>query len=101
MPMDVMPGPEDPANVALPQAPMHRCEGRLGRGHSAPPSSPPFRFPPLSGCGRRCLFPASGMHSSFVRATNPHEFEAEGVRLLGTSGQNVDDMAKYCTVRDR
>ncbi|KXZ42854.1 POLD2 protein [Gonium pectorale] len=72
LPVDVMPGPEDPANVALPQQPMHRC-----------------------------LFPASGGYGSFVRATNPHEFESEGVRLLGSSGQNLDDMAKYCNVRDR
>lgn len=36
-----------------------------------------------------------------VRATNPHEAELDGVRLLGTSGQNVDDMAKYCSVKDR
>ncbi|GFR50147.1 hypothetical protein Agub_g12308 [Astrephomene gubernaculifera] len=72
MSVDVMPGPEDPANVALPQQPMHRC-----------------------------LFPAACTHGSFVRATNPHEFEVDGVRMLGTSGQNVDDMAKYCTIRDR
>ncbi|GIM14146.1 hypothetical protein Vretimale_17159 [Volvox reticuliferus] len=72
LPVDLMPGTEDPANVALPQQPMHRC-----------------------------LLPAAGMHSSFVRATNPHEFEADGVRFLGCSGQNIDDMAKYCTIRDR
>ncbi|EFJ48321.1 hypothetical protein VOLCADRAFT_81183 [Volvox carteri f. nagariensis] len=72
MSVDVMPGAEDPANVALPQQPMHRC-----------------------------LFPAAGMQGSFVRATNPHEFESDGVRLLGCSGQNVDDMAKYCGIRDR
>ncbi|GLI67880.1 hypothetical protein VaNZ11_012170 [Volvox africanus] len=72
MPVDLMPGAEDPANVALPQQPMHRC-----------------------------LLPASGMHRSFVRATNPHEFESDGVRFLGCSGQNIDDMAKYCSIRDR
>lgn len=27
LPVDVMPGPEDPANVALPQQPMHRWVG--------------------------------------------------------------------------
>ncbi|KAG2422561.1 hypothetical protein HXX76_015941 [Chlamydomonas incerta] len=72
LPVDVMPGAEDPANVALPQQPMHRC-----------------------------LFPAAAAHGSLVRATNPHEFECGGVRLLGTSGQNVDDVAKYCGLRDR
>ncbi|KAG2484535.1 hypothetical protein HYH03_016671 [Edaphochlamys debaryana] len=72
MPVDVMPGPEDPANVAMPQQPMHRC-----------------------------LFPACGQHGALVRATNPHEFTLDGVVLLGCSGQNVEDQAKYCTLRDR
>ncbi|GLC37503.1 hypothetical protein PLESTB_001754600 [Pleodorina starrii] len=72
LPVDVMPGAEDPANVALPQQPMHRC-----------------------------LFPAAGTYGSFVRATNPHEFESDGVRFLGSSGQNLDDVAKYSAMRDR
>lgn len=42
-----------------------------------------------------CLLPAASHHGSLHRATNPHEFNLDGVRFLGTSGQNVDDMAKY------
>ena len=33
--------------------------------------------------------------------TNPHEFTVDGVHMLGTSGQNVDDVAKYSTEDDR
>jgi hypothetical protein len=45
LPVDVMPGPDDPANVSLPQQPLHHCESRrgwrcgmnvLGGGHAAP-----------------------------------------------------------------
>lgn len=70
--VDIMPGAEDPTNVALPQQPFHRC-----------------------------LFPAATSYGSFHRSTNPHEFELDGVVLLGSSGQGVDDAAKYSRVEDR
>lgn len=66
LPVDIMPGPDDPANVSLPQQPLHQC-----------------------------LFPGAAPYSSFKRVTNPHMVGLNGVRLLGTSGQNIDDMAKY------
>lgn len=72
LPVDVMPGPSDPANVALPQQPLHRC-----------------------------LLPAAASSGALTRVTNPHSFEVDGVSFLGTSGQNVDDMAKYCRQSSR
>ncbi|KAI8468881.1 MAG: DNA polymerase alpha/epsilon subunit B-domain-containing protein [Monoraphidium minutum] len=72
LPVDVLPGPDDPANVSLPQQPLHAC-----------------------------LFPGAAPYASFVRATNPHECELGGVRLLATSGQNIEDMAKYTEGVDR
>jgi DNA polymerase delta subunit 2 len=66
VPLDIMPGPYDPANYSLPQQPLHPC-----------------------------LLPVAGRFSSVVRATNPHEFEVEGIVFLGTSGQNVDDVYRY------
>ena len=33
--------------------------------------------------------------------TNPHDFVVEGVHILGTSGQNVDDIYKYSTDEER
>lgn len=35
------------------------------------------------------------------RATNPHEFEVDGVDFLGTSGQNIEDIDRYSTDEDR
>ena len=65
LPVDVMPGEADPATAALPQQPMHRC-----------------------------LFPITASYRTFRPATNPHEFALDGVRFLGSSGQNVDDVYK-------
>lgn len=72
LPVDIMPGPDDPANVSLPQQPLHQC-----------------------------LFPGAAPYSSFRRVTNPHAFELGGCLLLGTAGQNIDDMAKYTRGRSR
>jgi len=67
LPVDVMPGPDDPcASVALPQPPLHRV-----------------------------LLPGAARFSSLGRAPNPAELEVGGLRLLGTSGQNVDDIDRY------
>lgn len=66
VPVDIMPGPNDPANFSLPQQPLHTC-----------------------------LFPGASVYNTFYSATNPHCFELDGVRFLGTSGQNIDDLNKY------
>mmetsp|Transcript_5461 Transcript_5461/g.14757 ORF Transcript_5461/g.14757 Transcript_5461/m.14757 type:complete len:460 (-) Transcript_5461:556-1935(-) len=66
LPVDIMPGAQDPTNVAMPQQPLHRC-----------------------------LFPSASSYGSLVRASNPHAFELDGVSFLGSSGQPVDDVVKY------
>ncbi|KAL2632818.1 hypothetical protein R1flu_004297 [Riccia fluitans] len=71
MPVDIMPGAKDPANFSLPQQPLHKC-----------------------------LFPGATTYSTFVAATNPHQFELDGVMVLGTSGQNIDDLGKYSLADD-
>ncbi|KAK9828305.1 hypothetical protein WJX74_008076 [Apatococcus lobatus] len=71
MHIDVMAGAADPSNHSLPQQPLHRC-----------------------------LFPGASAYPTFHRVTNPHEFTIDGVHMLGTSGQNVDDVAKYSSHED-
>ncbi|GFP91648.1 DNA polymerase delta small subunit [Phtheirospermum japonicum] len=66
IPIDIMPGANDPANFSMPQQPLNRC-----------------------------LFPGSTAYNTFRSCTNPHSFELDNVRFLGTSGQNIDDLAKY------
>ena len=70
LPVDVMPGAGDPANYSLPQQPLHPC-----------------------------LFPGAAAYSTLARSPNPHEFEADGVVFLGTSGQNVDDVHRRARAR--
>ncbi|KAI5671605.1 hypothetical protein M9H77_11969 [Catharanthus roseus] len=72
IPVDIMPGPDDPANFALPQQPLHRC-----------------------------LFRGSSAYNTFRSCTNPHSFTLDGIRFLGTSGQNIDDLEKYSDAKDK
>ncbi|KMZ72116.1 DNA polymerase delta subunit 2 [Zostera marina] len=72
MPVDIMPGTGDPANFSLPQQALNRC-----------------------------LFPGTSAYNTFFTCTNPHSFELDGVRFLGTSGQNIDDLEKYSDAKDK
>lgn len=72
VPLDIMPGPTDPANSFLPQQPLHRC-----------------------------LFPGASVYNTFFSCTNPHLFELDGFQFLGTSGQNIDDLDKYSNAKNR
>ncbi|OCT90030.1 DNA polymerase delta subunit 2 isoform X1 [Xenopus laevis] len=69
--VDVMPGAFDPTNYILPQQPLHRC-----------------------------MFPQSALYSTLQLVTNPYEAEIDGVRFLGTSGQNIGDIYKYSSMQD-
>ncbi|OJJ44641.1 hypothetical protein ASPZODRAFT_134724 [Penicilliopsis zonata CBS 506.65] len=79
IPVTLMPGEHDPANVSLPQQGVHRAMFLKSRAYcSAPPSGDQQPEP-----------------GWFDSVTNPWEGEVEGLRMLGTSGQNVDDVLRY------
>lgn len=69
-----MPGDTDPANVSLPQQPIHPT-----------------------------MFPQSKAYfgSTFNPVTNPYDCTIDGVNFLGTSGQTIDDIYKYVEGDDR
>lgn len=69
--IDLMPGEFDPSNFMLPQQPMHHC-----------------------------MFPKCAISKAFYGVTNPYEFQIEDRVILGTSGQNVDNIAKYSKITD-
>ncbi|KGU23112.1 DNA polymerase delta subunit 2 [Candida albicans P34048] len=69
LPVAVMPGKNDPAEICLPQQPLHRS---LFKNNSSL----------LDG-------------NRLTRLTNPQWIDAQTVKILGTSGQNVDDIQKY------
>ncbi|XP_067401912.1 DNA polymerase delta subunit 2 [Emydura macquarii macquarii] len=71
VPVDVMPGEFDPTNYTLPQQPLHRC-----------------------------MFPLASVYSTLQLVTNPYQADVDGVRFLGTSGQNISDIFKYSCMED-
>ena len=70
--VDIMPGGNDPSNLAVPQQPLHHC-----------------------------MFPKAAATSTLLGVTNPYRFSADGVDFLGTSGQGVDDIYRYSSLADR
>ena len=68
VPVDVMPGAADPSGASLPQQPLHPALLRAG---------------------------AAG---ALTRSPNPHAFELDGVRVLGSAGQNVSDVMRFAEV---
>lgn len=68
--VDLMPGEFDPANHLMPQQPMHYC-----------------------------MFPEVTEHKSFAGVTNPYRFSLEDRLILGTSGQNVQDITRYAELQ--
>lgn len=75
MAVSIMPGELDPANLTMPQQPMHKA---------------------LFQNSRRFL--ASKVFSSMP---NPSWWDVEGVSIFGTSGQTINDIHKYMDVHDR
>ncbi|EDQ85024.1 uncharacterized protein MONBRDRAFT_29660 [Monosiga brevicollis MX1] len=72
VPVDMMPGDHDPANKIVPQQPLHKC-----------------------------MFPTATKYGSLRGVTNPTDFVLDGVHILGTSGQNIDDVYRFTESEDR
>ncbi|NWS50068.1 DPOD2 polymerase, partial [Probosciger aterrimus] len=71
VPVDVMPGEFDPTNYMLPQQPLHHC-----------------------------MLPLASAYATLRLVTNPYQADVDGIRFLGTSGQNVSDIFKYSSMDD-
>lgn len=85
MPVTLLPGTQDPANASYPQQPIHSAMFPKSRTYTAEPNPGPGPAKP------GWLDPV----------TNPWEGEVEGWRVLGTGGQNLDDICKYIDSDDR
>lgn len=82
MPVTLLPGAEDPANASYPQQPIHTAMFPRSRVYGPEPGK-------------------QQQPGWFDAVTNPFEAEIEGWRVLGTGGQNVDDIFKYVDSEDR
>ncbi|KAK9465219.1 DNA polymerase alpha/epsilon subunit B-domain-containing protein [Lipomyces arxii] len=72
--VDLMPGDSDPTNLSLPQQAITPALVPRAREFSK---------------------------STFKSVTNPHWWDCDGVRILGTAGQPIDDIFKYVDGDDR
>ncbi|RYP05536.1 hypothetical protein DL764_003713 [Monosporascus ibericus] len=81
MPVTLLPGAQDPANASYPQQPIHSAMFPNSRQYTVAPTS--------SDAGW------------LDTVTNPWEGELDGWRVLGTGGQNVEDVFKYVDSDDR
>lgn len=84
MPVTLIPGANDPANVSMPQQAIHSAMFPHARSYAATPGKGDESEP-----------------GWFDAVTNPWEGEVDGWRVLGTGGQNVDDVFKYVETEDR
>jgi DNA polymerase delta subunit 2 len=79
VPITLMPGEHDPANISLPQQGIHYAMFPHARAYAgAQPGDPSLLDP-----------------GWFDSVTNPWEGDMEGWRVMGTSGQPVNDILKY------
>jgi DNA polymerase delta subunit 2 len=81
LPVTLLPSAGDPANSSYPQQPIHTAMFPRARAFAKEPGSK-----------------TAGWLDS---VSNPWEGEIEGWRVLGTGGQNVDDVFKYVDSEDR
>lgn len=75
IPVTLLPGEHDPANVSLPQQPIHPAMLPRSRNYGA-----------ITG---------STEPGWFDSVTNPWEGDIDGWRMLGNGGQPIDDIFKY------
>jgi DNA polymerase delta subunit 2 len=87
MPITLLPGAHDPANASYPQQPIHAAMFPQSRAYASPPAT--------------AAAAASSEPGWLDPVTNPWEGEVEGWRVLGTGGQNLDDICKYVESDDR
>jgi DNA polymerase delta subunit 2 len=66
VPVDILPGENDPSGHWLPQQPMPAC-----------------------------VLPTASLFNTLNRACNPFEANVNGLNILGTSGQPINDLRRY------
>ncbi|KAF2262513.1 DNA polymeras-like protein subunit delta-2 [Lojkania enalia] len=77
LPITILPGETDPANVALPQQPLHPALFPQSRQYANPPAQ------------------SNETREGLDSVTNPWDGDIEGWRVLATGGQTVSDLLKY------
>jgi DNA polymerase delta subunit 2 len=84
IPITLIPGSLDPANVSLPQQSIHRAMFPKARLYTTNPEGKEAKEA-----------------NWFDSVTNPWEGDLDGWRFLGTGGQTIDDIFRYVSGEDR
>jgi len=71
IPIDIMPGENEPTNLSFPQQPLHSS-----------------------------FFKNTNLSDACQMATNPHYCEIDHLSVLGTSGQNISDILRYTDISE-
>ncbi|KAL9085672.1 MAG: hypothetical protein Q9159_004549 [Coniocarpon cinnabarinum] len=96
LPVTIMPGDSDPANVSLPQQPLHPALFPRARAYADPPDPNAANAPAgTMGAKKKEKAPPS---YPFHAATNPLSASIAGRLCLFTSGQPTADVAKYLPI---
>lgn len=107
LPVTLIPGASDPANVSMPQQPIHPAMFPRSRAYSAPFASSASAKPATAAAntarssrgGPNNDHPGDSNDEAkdwfFDATTNPWEGDVQGWRMLGAGGQNLDDVFKY------
>ncbi|AEO63352.1 82af3b49-ba80-45ad-b05f-0a3b9bafa2c1 [Thermothielavioides terrestris] len=93
LPITLLPGELDPANTSYPQQPIHPAMFPRSRSYTAAPVTAPEEAQQQQQQQKQPGW--------LDNVTNPWEGEVEGWRVLGTGGQNLDDICKYIDSDDR
>lgn len=75
IPVTLIPGESDPANVSMPQQPIHPAMFPRSRNYAA--------------------MPGTSEPGWFDSVTNPWQGDVDGWRMMGNGGQPIDDVFKY------
>lgn len=82
IPVTIMAGDSDPANSSMPQQPIHPAMFPHSRAYSTSNFNDPETEEP----------------AWFDSVTNPWDGDVEGWRIMGNSGQPIDDILKYISL---
>lgn len=85
IPITLIPGASDPANVSIPQQPIHTAMFPHSRAYTS--------IPPSTSTSSESQ--SQKEPGWFDPVTNPFEGDLQGWRILGTGGQPIDDIFKY------
>lgn len=99
LPVTIIPGDSDPANVSIPQQPLHQALFTRSRAYADPPNPNAANAPSGTYQGKKPKLPTPTQYP-FHPTTNPAYACIHGHLCLFTAGQPTADIMKYMPIDD-